>query len=55
MGPGAALAFMVTGAGTSIGAISGMLLIARKRVVGLVIGFLFVGALGLGWLAPLWL
>jgi len=55
MGPGAALAFMVTGAGTSIGAISGMLLIARKRIVGLVIGFLFVGALGLGWLAPLWI
>ena len=55
MGPGAALAFLVTGAGTSIGAISGMFLIARKRVVGLVIGFLFAGALVLGWLSPLWL
>lgn len=55
MGPGAALAFLVTGAGTSIGAISGTLLIAHKRVVGLVVGFLFTGALVLGWLAPLWL
>lgn len=55
MGPGAALAFLVTGAGTSIGAISGMLLIARKRVVALVIGFLMAGALALGWLSPLWL
>jgi uncharacterized protein len=55
MGPGPALAFLVTGAGTSIGAISGMLLIARRRVVGLVVGLLFAGAVMLGWAAPLWL
>ena len=55
MGPGAALAFLVTGAGTSVGAVTGMLVIARWRVVVLVIGSLFAGALLLGYLAPLWL
>lgn len=55
MGVGPALAFLVTGAGTSIGAISGMLVIARARVVALVVGSLVVGAILLGWLAPLWL
>ncbi|WP_327421839.1 permease [Streptomyces sp. NBC_01230] len=55
MGPGAALAFLVTGAGTSIGAISGMFIIARKRIVGLVVGSLFFGAILLGYLAPIWL
>jgi len=48
MGPGAAMAFLVTGAGTSIGAISGMLLIARWRVVFVVVSTLFLGALALG-------
>ena len=48
MGEGPALAFLVTGAGTSIGAIAGSLVIARRRVVGLVIAFLFVGAVILG-------
>jgi uncharacterized protein len=48
MGPGPAMAFLVTGAGTSLGAISGMLVIARRRVVGLTIALLFVGALALG-------
>jgi uncharacterized protein len=48
MGPGPAMAFLVTGAGTSVGAIGGMLLIARRRVVGLVVALLFVGALVLG-------
>lgn len=51
MGPGPAMAFLVTGAGTSIGAISGLFVIARSRVVGLVVGLLFAGALALGWLA----
>jgi uncharacterized membrane protein YraQ (UPF0718 family) len=55
MSPGPALAFLVTGSGTSVGAITGMLLIARARVVGLVVGLLFVGGVLLGWLAPLWL
>jgi uncharacterized membrane protein YraQ (UPF0718 family) len=50
MGNGAALAFLVTGAGTSLGAISGLFIIARKRVVGLVVALLFTGAIVLGWL-----
>jgi len=49
MGPGPAMAFLVTGAGTSIGAISGLFVIARKRVVGLVVALLFAGALAMGW------
>jgi uncharacterized membrane protein YraQ (UPF0718 family) len=51
MSPGAALAFLITGAGTSIGAIAGALTIARWRVVGLVIATLWVGAIiaGLGY------
>ncbi len=53
MGPGAAMAFLVTGAGTSVGAISGLFVIARGRVVGLVVTLLFAGALVLGFLAEL--
>jgi len=53
MGPGPAMAFLVTGAGTSIGAISGLFVIARKRVVGLVVALLFAGALTMGWVAQL--
>jgi uncharacterized membrane protein YraQ (UPF0718 family) len=45
MSPGAALAFLISGAGTSIGAITGALTIARWRVVGLVIAVLWVGAI----------
>ena len=52
---GAALAFLVTGAGTGVGAISGMRIIARGKVVALVIGSLWAGAVLLGYLAPLWL
>jgi uncharacterized membrane protein YraQ (UPF0718 family) len=48
MSQGAALAFLITGAGTSIGAFSGMLTIARWRVVALVIGTLWVGAILVG-------
>jgi uncharacterized membrane protein YraQ (UPF0718 family) len=44
MSPGAAMAFLITGSGTSLGALGGMLTIARGRVVGLVIGTLWVGA-----------
>jgi hypothetical protein len=40
MGPGAALAFLMTGAGTSVGAISGMLIIARWKVVTIVVASL---------------
>jgi uncharacterized protein len=53
MGPGPAMAFLVTGAGTSVGAIGGMLVIARRRVVALVVAILFVGALALGGLTQL--
>jgi uncharacterized membrane protein YraQ (UPF0718 family) len=45
---GAALAFLITGAGTSIGAVAGALTIARLRVIALVIGTLWVGAVVLG-------
>lgn len=55
MAPGAGIAFLITGAGTSIGAISGMLVIARWRVVALVIGTLLLTAVASGWLAGLWL
>jgi uncharacterized membrane protein YraQ (UPF0718 family) len=45
MSPGAALAFTISGAGTSIGAIGGALTIARWRVVALVVGVLWAGAI----------
>lgn len=45
MSQGSALAFMVAGAGTSIGAITGALTIARWRVIGLVVGILWAGAI----------
>jgi uncharacterized protein len=48
---GPAMAFLVTGAGTSVGAISGALMIARHRVVGLVVGLLVGGAVVLGSIA----
>jgi len=48
MTPGAALAFLITGAGTSIGAVAGALTIARWRVIGLVVGVLWVGAILFG-------
>jgi uncharacterized membrane protein YraQ (UPF0718 family) len=53
MGSGAAMAFLITGAGTSIGAVSGMLLIARWRVVALVVASLLLGATVTGYLTPL--
>lgn len=53
MGTGAAMAFLITGAGTSIGAIGGMLLIARRRVVAVVVGALLLGATVAGYLTPL--
>ncbi|MFZ0531399.1 MAG: permease [Propionicimonas sp.] len=55
MAPGAAIAFLITGAGTSIASISGMLVIARWRVVTLVIATLFATAVATGWLSALWL
>ena len=48
MSAGAALAFLITGAGTSIGAVAGALAIARWRVVGLVVVTLWSGAIACG-------
>ncbi len=48
MSPGAALAFLITGAGTSIGAIVGALTIARWRIVALVVGTLWLGGIVFG-------
>lgn len=49
MSSGAAMAFLITGAGTSIGAIAGALTIARWRIIGLVIGMLWIGAIVFGY------
>jgi len=48
MSQGAALAFLISGAGTSIGAIGGALSIARWRVITVIVGTLWVGAIVLG-------
>jgi uncharacterized protein len=48
MSEGAALAFLIAGAGTSIGAIAGALTIARWRVVALVVAVLWLGAIVCG-------
>jgi uncharacterized membrane protein YraQ (UPF0718 family) len=53
MGTGPAMAFLITGAGTSVGAISGGLLIARWRVLAIVVGTLWAGAIVLGLVAGL--
>lgn len=50
MSQGAALAFLITGAGTSIGAVAGMFTIARWRVIALVVGVLWAGAVLTGFL-----
>ena len=47
------MAFLVTGAGTSIGAISGLFVIARTRIVALVVALLFAGAIAMGWVAQI--
>ncbi len=49
MGTGAALSFLVTGAEASIGSVAGLLVIARRRVVGLVVGILLVAGMLLSW------
>jgi len=51
MGAGPAMAFLVTGAGTSLGAISGGLLIARWRILAIVVATLWAGAVILGLIA----
>jgi uncharacterized protein len=49
MSQGAIMAFLIAGSGTSIGAIGGALTIARWRVIGLVIGVLWAGAIAVGY------
>lgn len=49
MSQGAVMAFLIAGSGTSIGAITGALTIARWKVVGLVVATLWVGAILAGW------
>jgi uncharacterized membrane protein YraQ (UPF0718 family) len=51
MSQGASLTFLITGAGTSVGAIAGVLTIARWRVIALVVATLWLGAImfGLGY------
>ncbi len=46
---GAVMAFLIAGSGTSVGAITGALTIARWRVVGLVTVVLWIGAILAGW------
>jgi uncharacterized membrane protein YraQ (UPF0718 family) len=48
MSEGAALSFLITGAGTSLGALGGALTIARWRVIAIVIGTLWLGSILLG-------
>jgi uncharacterized protein len=48
LGAGPAMAFLVTGAGTSVGALTGALLIARWRVIAIVVAVLWIGAIALG-------
>jgi uncharacterized membrane protein YraQ (UPF0718 family) len=50
MSQGAAMAFMISGAGTSVGAIAGALTIARWRVIAVVVVTLWVGAIVFGYL-----
>jgi uncharacterized protein len=53
MSQGAVLAFLITGSGTSIGAIAGALTIARWRVIGLVLTTLLAGAIVFGYVYDL--
>jgi uncharacterized membrane protein YraQ (UPF0718 family) len=55
MSQGAALAFLIAGSGTSIGAIGGALTIARWRVIAVVVGTLWVGSMVIGLLFDLFL
>ena len=48
MSQGSIMAFLIAGSGTSIGAIGGALTIARWKVVGLVVGVLWAGAIVVG-------
>ena len=47
--PGAAMSFLLTGAGTSVGAVAGALTIARWRVLAVVVVTLWIGAIVSGY------
>ncbi len=49
MSQGAIMAFLIAGSGTSVGAITGALAIARWKVVGLVVAVLWLGAMVAGY------
>lgn len=51
---GALLAFMIAGPGTSLGVIGGLMLIVKRRLLWLYLGYIFVGAIVLGYLTD-WL
>jgi uncharacterized protein len=55
MSEGTVLAFLLTGAGTSVRAIAGALTIARWRVLAVVIGTLWAGAILSGLMCDMWL
>jgi len=48
MSQGAVMAFLIAGSGTSLGAIAGALTIARWRVIAVVVGVLWIGAMATG-------
>ena len=50
MSQGAALAFLIIGAGTSLGALGGLFTIGRWRVIAIVVGTLWLGSIILGFL-----
>lgn len=47
---GVLLAFMITGPGTSLGAIAGIMTIMKKKAVGLYVLYIFIGAVTAGYL-----
>jgi uncharacterized membrane protein YraQ (UPF0718 family) len=49
MSQGSAMAFLITGSGTSLGAITGALTIAKWKVIAIVVGTLWVGGIVLGY------
>ena len=50
---GALLAFMIAGPGTSLGVIGGLMLIIKRRLLWLYLGYIFIGAIVLGYLTDL--
>jgi len=50
---GALLAFMISGPGTSLGVTGGLMIILKKKAIGLYLAFIFFGAIILGYLTDL--